>query len=197
MNASTPPRQIVVVDTETTGLDLDVHVPVEVAWWNLDTDERGCFVPPHQDWLRSADPEALRLNRYSERIAPRPVDARYAQARELYAQLRGNTLAGSNPAFDGAMLEVLFTQMWMYGPEGPVALSAAQTACPWHHRLFDLAAYTAGVLGLDPHELPGLGRVCQLLGMTVSPAQAHDAGADVGATVACFRVLMAKAGAAR
>lgn len=175
-------RQLVVVDTETNGLDLERHQPVEVAWWNLDTDERGCFIAVHDvsEVLANADIKALQINRYLDRIAERALDRttklgapsevecrRRADAFNLLTELTGNTLAGSNPAFDAAMLRKLFD-----GPD------------PWHHRMLDLSAYAAGVLGLD--ELPGLARVCELL--DIKPGD-HTAEADVTATGLCIREL--------
>ncbi|MGH3978436.1 MAG: 3'-5' exonuclease [Pseudonocardiaceae bacterium] len=183
--ASEIPRQIIVVDCETTGLDA-WHYPVEVAWWNLATDQRGCFVPPHERWLFGADPQALACNRYEQRIAHRVVDADYTAATVLAQQLAGNILAGSAPAFDAGMLRRLFVTCQGAREGG----RHAAWRDPWHHRLLDLAAYTAGAVGLDPARLPGLDRVCQLLGVDYDPEAAHGAEHDVTATGRCFRALI-------
>lgn len=184
-------RQTIVVDTESNGLDPDIHQAVEIAWWNLDTDERGLFIPHHDvsHVLANAEIQALRINRYVDRIADTNVsnsdiyERREATSR-LYKQLHGNTLAGSNPAFDAAMLRKLFASDRAYGP----------TPAPWHHRLFDLSAYARGVIGLK--NLPGLAEVCHML--AIDPGD-HTAEADVTATGLCFRKLMAgpKAGPKR
>lgn len=162
-------RNLVVVDLETTGLSPERHMIVEVAWWNLATDKHGRFVPPHDvsHALAFGDLPALEMNGYRERLADAP---QYDGYEELYAELAGNTFAGSNPAFDTAFLRrVTF-------------------ATPWHHRLADLAAYAAGAFALSPGEMPGLADVCERLG--VHNPTAHTAEADVRATGQCFRQLL-------
>lgn len=175
-------RAIVVVDTETTGLDPDRHEVCEVAWLRVGTPGSGAglFVPPHS--LIGADPEALRINGYAKRLASLPVDASYATTRFLHGALSGNTLAGSSPAFDAAFLAGLFRR-------------AGLDPRPWHHRLLDLSAYAAGVLGLDPAALPGLSDVCERLGVP-RPEPKHTALADAADTVACFELLFRMKGVA-
>lgn len=186
-------RHVIVVDVETNGLDVARHEAVEVAWWNLTTDERGSFIPQHSPHavLAAADLEALRVNRYLDRIAPQEQDVYGHHAVKLWEQFGGplddehpeefgepavaHTLAGSNPSFDAAFIAKMFASVEMTSELEPG---------PWHHRLWDLSAYAAGVLGLD--ELPGLARVCELLG--VQPPD-HTAEGDVIATGLCFRAL--------
>lgn len=160
-------RDYVVVDVETNGLDYDLHVPVEVAWWNLSTGERGEFVPQHDvsEVLATASIEALQINRYVDRLAQAEQDPGRQGQHTLRHQLEGAILVGSNPRFDAAMLRKLFT------------------AEPWHYRLLDVGAYGAGVLGLDPTEgVPGLWRLCTLLDVSLPPEVAHTAWGDVTAT---------------
>lgn len=160
---------VIVVDCETTGLELaEGHFAVEVAWWNLATNERGCFIPPHSVSLalRTGDPIALEMNGYKTRIARQTQDTSGQEAQRLEYQLTDNTLAGSNPRFDVGFL-------------APRVLRPT-----WHHRLWDLATYAAGVLGLD--YLPGLTDVCEKLGV---PAPDHTAEGDVGATGLCLAIL--------
>lgn len=167
-------RHLVVVDTETNGLDPEHHEPVEVAWWNLTTDVRGHFITAHDvhKVLWKADVKALQVNRYVDRIADRVPHSHHTETYDLHDQLKGNTLAGSNPAFDAVMLRKL----------------QDLASSPWHYRLFDLSAYAAGALGLD--ELPGLATVCELL--NIEPGD-HTAEADVTATGLCIRALQARA----
>lgn len=178
-------RHIVVVDVETTGLDPERHTTVEVAWWNLNTGERGEFVPPHlvSEALRNAQIEALRVNRYIDRLATAEQDYDGTAASKLSDLLEGSTLAGSNPAFDAGFLTVLYREM-----------EAAEKAWAprWHHRLLDLSAYAAGVLLLPPNQLPGLSTVCELLG--VENTAPHTAAGDVDATGRCFLALFERAG---
>lgn len=173
-----PPRHIVVVDTETTGLNPAKHVCVEIGWWDLTTDERGYFIPRHSvsDALANADIAALRLNRYIDRIAGAPQGT-IDDAVRLAEVLAGNTLAGSNPAFDAAFL----TAMYETGGLG-ILVGAPE----WHHRLADIANLTAGALGVDPRDLPGLATCCELWGVTPGD---HTATGDVEAAGQCFLAL--------
>lgn len=175
-------RQIIVVDLETSGLDPAMHSVVEVAWHNLASDEQGSFVPQHEPGqvLAAADLQALRVNRYIDRLADAP-QADWPTAWRFYEQLTGATVAGSNPTFDTAFLPILWRQ---YADRQTTSI----VENPWHHRLLDLSAYAAGVLDLDPRELPGLARVAELCG--VEHLDPHTAAGDVDCTVACFRVLM-------
>lgn len=192
-------RHLIVVDVETNGLNVARHEAIEVAWWNLTTDERGTFIPQHSPnaVLAAADIEALRVNRYLDRIAPLPREEfdRYGHgAIKLWEQFGGpldddytepataHTFAGSNPRFDAAMIAKLFANGEMTDALDPA---------PWHHRLWDLSAYAAGVLGLA--ELPGLRAVCDFLAV---PGPDHTAEGDVTATGLCFRELQ-KLGAGR
>lgn len=165
-----PPRQTVVVDLETNGLDYERHVAVEVAWWNLDTGMRGSFVPQHDvsQVLGRADIGALRINRYVDRLADAEQDHEGLQLLELIRQLDGNTLAGANPRFDAHMLRKL------WGAE------------PWHYRLLDVSAYGAGVLRLPPEDgVPGLWDLCRLLGIE-QEGDVHAAAGGVTAAGECL-----------
>lgn len=173
-------RQLVVVDVESSGLR-EADLTVEVAWRNVDTGERGEFVPAHNTaWvLRFGQPTALEMNGYRERLLEAPQDDGTEVAR-LHTALTGNCLAGSNPGFDWYMhLSRLFRRH--------------RLGQPHHHRMPDISNYAAGVLGIDPRELPGLARVCELLGVE---APDHTAAGDVRATGECFDALsvMAKNG---
>jgi DNA polymerase-3 subunit epsilon len=159
----------IIVDCETTGLELvEGHFAIEVAWWNLATGERDCFIPPHSVTLalRIGDPMALEMNNYRMRIPMAAQDISGRLASELENQLRGSTLAGSNPRFDTGFLV-------------PRVLRPV-----WHHRLLDLSAYAMGILGLD--YLPGLADVCERLGVS---APNHTAEGDVSATGLCLGIL--------
>lgn len=177
-------REVIVVDVETNGLDRDRHQAVEVAWWHLGTGQRGRFIPPHNvsKVLYEADIEALQLNRYIDRIAAFSQDLNGEDARELAEVLHDNRLAGSNPTFDAGFLTDMFLD---YDNRELCGVPR------WHHRLLDLSAYAAGVLGLPPTELPGLSTVCELLGVT-NPAP-HTAEGDVTATGQCFLRLFDRA----
>jgi hypothetical protein len=179
---------IVVVDVESTGLRTGTDIAVEVAWHDLRTGESGSFVPRHDaQWvLTNAEPRALEVNGYRDRLADAPQDDG-CQARDLFARLDGATMAGSNPSGDADWLESLFASHVDYDPRRITPWR------PWHHRLLDLSAYAAGVLGLRPAPLPGLWDVCTILGVDPEP-EVHTAANGVAVTVACFESLFVKAG---
>lgn len=180
-------RHVIVVDVETSGRDPERHAVVEVAWQNLRTGENDVFIPRHtpSEVLAAAEIEALRVNRYLDRLTDVELqDHTGEDAATLANQLHGHTLAGANPRFDWEFLRRMFAafdtdEFDVFVPEP-------------HYRLLDLSAYAAGVLGLPINELPGLSDVCGLLG--IERAGKHTAADDVRDTAACFRVLAEKAG---
>lgn len=163
----------VVVDIETTGLDPTVHVPVEIAWWDLTTGQAARFVPPHGDFdMTLAEPRALEINRYWERGLDNP--SRWDDGTELarmHAALTGQTFAGANPRFDIDFIRPLFS-------------AADLVREPWHYHVDDLAAFARGRLGLD--HLPRVSEVCTLLELTPGD---HTAEGDVAAEGTCFLEL--------
>lgn len=169
-----PKRRRVVVDTETTGLDPAEHIAIEVAWWCIETGERGRFVPPHGEYdIARATTEALEINGYWDRGLDNPNrwDSDGTEARRLHGVLDGQTMVGSNPRFDAAMLGPLFADLEL-------------SREPWHYRLLDLAAYAMGVLGLD-HPV-SLGSVCRRLNVSEGD---HTAEGDVTAAGLCLQAL--------
>lgn len=165
-------RDIIIVDIETTGLN-PTDTILEVAAINLATGREFYLAP----WLErgalgNASFKALQINRYFERGVweeQRSATDTIRWYAELRAMLNENTFAGSNPTFDSAFLK---------RPVGEV----------WHHRLLDLSAYAAGVLGTPPNELQGLRDVCEAL--DVVNEDPHSAMGDVRATAECFRRLI-------
>ena len=172
-------RHIVVVDLETTGFDPLIHTCVEVSWWDLTANQRGYFIPPHHigKTLATANVDALRITRYIDRI-PQLLQDDGTGARLLADALHGHTLAGSNPAFDASFLKAP-TFPWEQG-DSPI----------WHHRMWDLSPYAAGVLKLD--HLPGLAEVCELLDVANQPD--HTADMDVTVTGKCICKLLRMTG---
>lgn len=156
---------LVFLDTETTGLDPQRHEVWEIAY-AVDDGPILSGIVTHS--LRYADQKALDMNGYHQRglmSEPSDIDALCRNA------LEGATVVGSNPAFDTAFLR----QRW--------------GVAPWHHRLWDLSAYAAGVHGLN--SLPGLASIAAVLtnlGHEV-PTPDHSAAGDVATLRACFFAL--------
>ena len=174
-------RQLIVIDTETSGLNLLRHHPIEIAAVNVATRKELYFVPTLPPGvIDQADGDALQINRYFERGVHKHAGTEASWWR-LWQMLEHNTLAGSNPAFDSIMLLRGYTNH-----------TGAQPKPSWHHRLADLAAYAAPYLGLQPYELEGLAHICDRLG--VKNDEQHTALADARATAECFRILTKKYG---
>lgn len=175
-------RDLIVVDVETTGLNVGLHVPIEVAAINTRTGEQRNFFPRlSADALAVAAPEALAVNRYFERRCfehALDADETVAAYGDLLEFLAGATLGGANVRFDAAML-MAGVRAARY-PSFIVDVNYE----PWHFRLADLESAAAGALGLPMTELPSLARCCELLG--VKNIDPHTALGDATATAACF-----------
>lgn len=95
-----------VVDTETTGLDPEIHRPWEVAAVDVDSgaEYEWCWRPA-DGVVAAATDRALQINGFWAR-APQTHDpsVERAAAVEIAALLDGQTIVGSNPTFDTTML---------------------------------------------------------------------------------------------
>lgn len=169
-------RRLVVVDCETTGLDVLRHWPIEIAAVDVVTGEEFYFVPkPPDGAFDDADGAALALNRYFERRVFDHIGE--TSWYYLWLLLRNATFSGSNPTFDATMLLRGYKE----------SLGVKKIDQPWHHRLCDLAAYAAPAMGVPPTQTKGLKDVCDALGV---PPGDHTALGDVRATADCFRKLI-------
>lgn len=144
---------LVFVDTETTGLDPTRHELWEIAVIEEDGTEYEWRMPPN---LAKADPGALRVNHYYDRIeavrqelrksrAVTLADAEYkffdgrtarVIAGEVAVLLANKQIVGSVPDFDAAFLAPF--------------LRANGQAPAWHYHLVDVETLAAGWLGLAP-----------------------------------------------
>lgn len=176
-------NRLIVLDTETTGLDRHTHQPWEVAWCDITTAAAG-HVPlsacpvhtlllPHT--LDAADPVSLEVGRYEDRCVGEPVPA--SAVRVLWARLGGDTddrkrkpvIVGSNPGFDTAMLGGLFHRHGL-------------DSSPWYQRSIDVSDMARFGLGwVSDSGLPlGMEPLTQRLG--IDHEGAHTAAGDVAAT---------------
>lgn len=167
---------VIVVDCESTGLE-PWSFPVEVAWYNLMTDEHCEFIPPHdQQWvLDNAHPDALEKNHYKERILGQPQDDG-TEGKRLRELSQGAVLLGSNVRQDAQWLMRMFAAQ--YG--------IVEYEEPWKYRLVELGSLAMFPMRRPIDDPPGLFDVCQFLG--VEPGD-HSAMHDVMATVKCVKKL--------
>ena len=174
-------RRIVVVDLETTSVDPDRAVPLEIAAVEYKPDapaRRGQvveYVPPwNPHVLAAADPVALAVNRYYERrVFERTVPPEDAAAADLELF---ELLAGANAAYDATVLRRYLAQ----------ADYEFTAAAPWHYRLLDVEVATAAIHGFGDG-IPSLRR-CRELWDLPAQADAHTALADA---IAAHEVLAA------
>lgn len=163
--------QIVYLDTETTGLSVYDNDVWEVAWAIGDG-------PIKSGTLRhevvNADPKALELNHYFERVSTLPP----VEDEELWAVLKGNVICGMNPSFDARFLSYYFLKRGFTLTD------------PWHYRLLDIEAYAMGALGYSiPQSFRTIAAKLGERGYTISEPD-HTAGGDVKATREVHKALM-------
>lgn len=179
---------LIVVDVETSGLDVTQHDVLEVAAIDLTNGEELHFapLPINGDWLPKADPDALRINRYFERRVYADqlgYSTTVDRWRALATMLDGNILAGVNPDFDARFIEAAFGH-WQ-------SVSEESRWSRRRHQMRDLATYAAGVLGTDPAAPTRSADIFASLG--IRNEEEHSAYGDAAATAEAFRRLQATA----
>jgi DNA polymerase III alpha subunit (gram-positive type) len=159
---------LIFLDTETTGLDPELHEVWEIAYAINDGFVETTKIP-HS--LATADPKALELNGYFSRggdlsnMAP-AVELRMKQ---LFA---GNTLVCANPTFDRMFLR----KRWGYEP--------------WHYRSIDVESMAFAIFEYDqPQGLAVIRNDLILLGYDNIPEPNHSAGGDVNTLRECYKAL--------
>lgn len=165
------------IDTETTGLDPNIHQAYEVCWWREDAPIPATITLPHN--LEGADDFALKVGQYHERgFTPGRWNAdRWESVISLAICLKGVTLVGSNPAFDAAFLRQTLGE------------------APWHHRLINVAEGGMWTFGWDrPRGLADVANECRERGHEI-PEPDHTAEGDVRTTRAVYEALRAIGGA--
>lgn len=175
--------KIVFLDTETTGLDPKRHQVWEVAYsTGLDKP-----VEVFQVWhsLTNADPAALRINGYLDRVNENYVKtdeemARHRNGHSLlpYTFTQGALwdayVIGSNPAFDTSFLRE--------------ALGFA----PWKHRLIDLSNIAMAKFSTPvPMGMKEVRDRLTEMGYDI-PEPDHTAKRDVETLKACYEILTSR-----
>jgi DNA polymerase III epsilon subunit-like protein len=133
---------LLIVDVETTGLDVSVHSCIELGAILLDDDlnilgEFGTLIRPSEEIFISA--EAMKVNKISlEELSLAPTaEAVVTELMDLILNVPNlPTLAGWNVWFDAAFMKALF--------------KTAKIDWPFSHRLIDIQSIAAYFGGLKP-----------------------------------------------
>ena len=186
---STINRPIVVLDTETTGLDVGTDYVIQVATVTLDRPSRGLTVldefvtdvrPPwHARWTASSFKAAQAVHGISwERMRagsdPMLTVLELNTVRSRAQRLAGGAepiLAGCNVGYDYWMVKRLYKM--------------AGVPSPWEYHTLDLSSLGMATLGLM-----SLKKIADALGIDRSQYKAHDALGDAQLTAECFRRLL-------
>jgi DNA polymerase III epsilon subunit-like protein len=152
MRPAEPDTRFIAVDLETTGIDSQRAVFYEIALVSAYRDggrrERVFWMDLTDEELAAADPTALAVGRYHERLAllgqsvPRiAVDQREDFADMLASILRKQVLYAANPHFDAAFLEEFLSRY---------ATGGRADRAPWHFKVVCIEDRVAGALGMRP-----------------------------------------------
>ena len=155
--------RLVFLDTETTGLNPEIHEMWEYSPIVREDDGSQRSFTRHIPGvsLYNADPMALRIGRFYDRYTPVSIPPR-DMASEAARLLSGATLVGANPSFDAAFMAKFLRQN--------------NQAPAWNHRMVDVEVLAMAALKLP--EPVGLVKSAELLGIAVDKEAAHTASYD-------------------
>jgi len=168
--------KLAIIDTETTGLDLQTSVVLEFAAIIMDNGVEvaryGTKIKPTEQELQYAHPKALEKNGYTDEAwADAPTIEQVAP--DIVAFLDGCTLVGHNVSFDEGMLKAHFAA---YGIEAKIPYKKIDTVTLAYEHLTPLGLKSVS-----------LDRIREFLGW--SKAGAHTAMKDVEDTKKLFDLL--------
>jgi hypothetical protein len=177
MYGLTPVPRVVVVDTETSGLNPKQNEMLEVAWFDTGhiAGTQNAIVP---HTLADFSREALEINRYRERGLGEME--RWCEPQRLApvlaATFEGAHIGGSNTAFDKDFLTAWAAEYSDYG------------IATWAHQPVEIGSVVMGYLG---RSIPlRLKEIPEALGLTVWPD--HTAKGDVWVVVQALRAMQAQ-----
>lgn len=171
-------RPLVFVDCETTGLDPARHELIEVAVLRVHPQtlvvEAEVALKVRPERIEDADPEALRINGYSEEAWADAISLDEAMA-QLAPVLEGAMLAGHNVAFDRGFLDAA----WRRVGRRPENID---------HHLLDTATLAWPLLSSGTLDSVSLTPVCKHLG--IERGEEHWALDDARASLEVSRRLL-------
>ncbi len=165
--------RFVFIDTEATGLDHARHELTEVAWIVRFEDGRELerqYFPTHT--TDGADPDALELTHYQERIAPREKTPAEVWLRQLLEDAQGAVLVGAVPDFDARHLELMCRKLHL--------------TPTWDHHLLDVETLALPLIAPLPETPRSLAKTCEALGLPHDRNQAHGALYDAQQAMRAF-----------
>lgn len=158
---------LIFLDTETTGLNPEIHEVWEIATAKNDGKVIDFFL---SHTLRGADPKALELSGYYERMKYGdilPVDQELA----VRESMRDQTIVVANPTFDRMMLR----ERWRLEP--------------WHYRSIDIETMAMTAFGWSrPRGMKDIHAELVREGYNV-PAPDHTAKGDVESLRAAYHAV--------
>lgn len=176
-------RDLVFLDTETTGLNPDRHEIIQISAFNVSPTRRTetfikIFVKPI--FLYTSEPKALELNRYSKE---RWIDAGAVDLHTALVSLRDTCFAHSsvlaiwNPVFDAPFLRNAFNRVGLGWPE------------TIHYHVLDVSSMVWSLVAKKRRiESIKLAKVCEHLG--IDNEGEHDSGRDVERMIQVYRKLV-------
>jgi DNA polymerase III subunit epsilon len=171
-----PRRDLAFVDVETTGLDPSQHEIIEicVVRENADGETRTFYTKIHPEHLDRADPEALRVNGYSDELWRSSPGASEPLVGELRDILRDTVVVGHNVEFDLAFIKPLWESFYTDYPSRWIKIDTTTLV---HEHLMPC--------GLKSYRLVA---VREFLGWSL--LDAHTADRDVSDTRRLYHLLM-------
>lgn len=196
MSYLNPDERLVFVDLETAGLETwRPIIQIAAIAVNSDMQELESFEAKIRFSESVASPESLRKNHYSserwdaEARNPREVAKDFEQLLRRHATVDQTAASGRvfqvaqlvahNAAFDGAFLRAWFSRMKLFLPASPRVLCTLQRAIWLFHENKSCT---------PPVDFK-LQTLCQYFDVPLRSEDAHDALADVRATVSLYREM--------
>ena len=135
--------KVAFVDTETLGLNPEIHPVWEIAVI-VDGVEHCWQQAVVEQVIKRAQPEAVECNGFHQRYDPSSAMTR-GESVKLFADLTvGRHLIGCNPAFDGTRMETSLRAWWGLDPV-------------WHYRMRDINSMMHGYLCAHSRHLAAQG----------------------------------------
>ncbi|URQ04696.1 DnaQ-like DNA polymerase III subunit [Streptomyces phage Emma1919] len=158
-------KELVFVDTETTGLDASSDYLVELSYARIEGDIKTLYfgVKEVPDFIDN-------LTKFYERGVDKMPEATMDEIREFLDVMEGNTMVAANPAFDKTFLE-------------------SEALWNAHYRMLDIESYAMARLGLD--EVPSMFKIVQELekrGYVLTQPD-HSSYNDVKALREAYKIL--------